>query len=175
MGNTFAANGLSARTVWPEIPYEPWRETCSALHLYTQIVGKYRLGRTPWLNHSWHATLYVNARGFTTALVPDAAGGVEIAFDLLDHTVVGTATNGDRAGFALGPTSVAAFHARFLDLIRSLDGTPDVHRRPNEVANPIPFADDRIERPYDVDAVTRFSGNGGGRQGAQTLPHGLCR
>jgi hypothetical protein len=20
---------------WPDIPYEPWRETCSALHLYT--------------------------------------------------------------------------------------------------------------------------------------------
>jgi len=72
----------SARNAWPDIPYEPWRETCSALHLYTQIVGKYRLARTPWLNHSWHAILYVSARGFTTALVPDEAGGVEIAFDL---------------------------------------------------------------------------------------------
>ena len=56
---------------WPDIPYGPWRETCSALHLYSQIVGKYRLARTPWVNHSWHATLYVNARGFTTSLVPD--------------------------------------------------------------------------------------------------------
>ena len=33
---------------WPDIPYEAWRETCSALHLYTQIIGKYRLARTPW-------------------------------------------------------------------------------------------------------------------------------
>ena len=38
--------------VWPDIPYESWRDTCSALHLYTQIVGKYRLAHTPWLNHS---------------------------------------------------------------------------------------------------------------------------
>ena len=56
---------------WPNIPYQPWRDTCSALHLYLQIVGKYRLARTPWINHSWHATFYVNARGFTTSLVPD--------------------------------------------------------------------------------------------------------
>ena len=54
---------------WPEIPYEPWHETCSALHLYLQIAGKYRLARTPWINHSWHATFYVTARGFTTSVV----------------------------------------------------------------------------------------------------------
>ena len=51
--------------MWPDIPYPPWRETCAALHLYTQIIGKYRLAHTPWVNHSWHATLYVNARGTT--------------------------------------------------------------------------------------------------------------
>ena len=83
---------------WPDIPYQPWRETCSALHLYTQIVGKYRLARTPWVNHSWHATFYVDARGFTTSIVPDGPGGIEIAFDLIEHAVVGTATDGpDRA------------------------------------------------------------------------------
>ena len=59
-------------TSWPEIPFPAWRETCSALHLYCQIVGKYRLARTPWVNHSWHATLYVNARGLTTSLIPAA-------------------------------------------------------------------------------------------------------
>jgi hypothetical protein len=60
---------------WPDIPYEPWRETCSAVHLYAQIVGKYRLAPTPWVNHSWHATFYVHARGFTTLLVPRASFG----------------------------------------------------------------------------------------------------
>jgi Family of unknown function (DUF5996) len=59
--------------MWPEIPYDAWSETCYALHLYLQIVGKYRLARTPWVNHSWHATFYVNARGLTTSLVPDGA------------------------------------------------------------------------------------------------------
>ena len=98
--------------MWPDIPYEPWRETCSALHLYAQIVGKYRLARTPWVNHSWHATLYVNARGLTTSLIPDGPCGIEITLDLLDHVIAGAATDGSRAAHPLGPTSVAAFHAR---------------------------------------------------------------
>lgn len=66
---------------WPDIPYGPWRETCTALHLYSQIAGKYRLARTPWVNHSWHATLYVNARGLTTSLVADGPGGIGITLD----------------------------------------------------------------------------------------------
>jgi hypothetical protein len=127
----------------------------SALHLYTQIVGKYRLARTPWLNHSWHATLYVNARGLTTSLVPDAAG-IEIAFDLVRHALIGQAADGRRAEFPLGPMSVAEFHARFLELIGRLAGTPDFHGRPNEVPNAVPFWEDRRPRPYNPDAVTRF-------------------
>ena len=142
--------------LWPEIPYEPWRETCSALHLYSQVVGKYRLARTPWVNHSWHATLYVDARGFTTSLVPDGPGAVEIVFDLLEHRLVGSASDGRTAGFPLAPMSVADFHAQFLELIRSLGGTPDFHGSPNEVPEPVRFVDDRIRRPYDRDAVTRF-------------------
>ncbi len=141
---------------WPDIPFDPWRETCAALHLYTQIVGKYRLACTPWVNHSWHATLYVNARGFTTGLVPDGPGGVEIAFDLMDHAVTGAATDGRVASFSLGRMSVADFHARFLALVSSLGGTPKLHGRPNEIPEPIPFEQDRAERPYDADAVARF-------------------
>lgn len=150
------AGGKRMNVAWPDIPYDPWRETCSALHLYAQIVGKYRLARAPWLNHSWHATLYVDARGLTTSLVPDDPGGVEIAFDLIDHAVVGAATDGRTARFPLKPMSVADFHARFLDLVRSLGGTPEMHGSPNEVANPVPFEQDRNVRPYDAEAVTRF-------------------
>jgi hypothetical protein len=143
-------------TPWPDIPYGAWRKTCTALHLYTQIVGKYRLARTPWVNHSWHATLYLDARGLTTSLVPDGPGGVEISFDLLDHALTGRASDGLTARFELGPMSVAAFHARFQRLLVDIGATPDFHGRPNEVADPTPFADDRSERPYDADAVTRF-------------------
>ena len=135
---------------WPPIPYAPWRETCAALQLYTQIVGKYGLARTPWVNHSWHATLYVTARGLTTSLVPDGSGGIEIAFDLVDHALTGAASDGSTARFALGPMTVAAFHARFLELVRALGGTPKLHGTPNEVPDPVPFARDHAPRPYDA-------------------------
>ncbi len=141
---------------WPKIPYAPWRDTCSALHLYTQILGKYRLARTPWVNHSWHATLYVNARGFTTSPVPDAAGNVEIMLDLIEHALIGSANDGRTARFELAPMSVAAFHARYIEVLRELGATTDFHRSPNEVPDPIPFIDDHVERPYDADAVTRY-------------------
>ncbi len=141
---------------WPELPYGAWRETCSALHLFTQIVGKYRLARTPWVNHSWHAPLYVSARGFTTGLVPDKAAGVEIVLDLVGHAVTGATTDGRTGRFDLAPMSVATFHARFIDLLAGLGATTDFHGRPNEVADPIPFAADTAERPYDADAANRF-------------------
>lgn len=73
--------------MWPDIPYRPRRNTCTALHLCTQIVGKYRFARTPWVNHSWHATLSVNGRGLMAGSVPDGPGGVEVAFGLIGPTV----------------------------------------------------------------------------------------
>lgn len=140
---------------WPDIPFQTWHETCNALHLYTQIVGKYRLARTPWINHSWHATLYVNACGLTTSLIPDAAG-IEVAFDLVRHALVADSADGRRAQFSLMPMSVAEFHSKFIELIRLLGGNPAFHGRPNEIADAVPFAEDRRMRPYDADAVERF-------------------
>ena len=71
-------------TAWPELPTASWRDTYATLHLWTQIVGKIRLSRTPWLNHSWHVTLYVSARGLTTSPIPDGSRHFEIAFDFID-------------------------------------------------------------------------------------------
>jgi uncharacterized protein DUF5996 len=141
--------------MWPELPFEAWRETCSALHLYCQVVGKYRLARAPWVNHSWHATFYVDAGGLTTSLVPDGPG-IEIRFDLVSHAVVGKAADGRRGKIPLAPMSVAEFHARFIELVEHLGGSPQFDGRPNEIPDPIPFRDDRQSRPYDAAAVTRF-------------------
>ncbi|MBB6091689.1 hypothetical protein HNQ60_000535 [Povalibacter uvarum] len=143
-------------TQWPDIPFEPWRDTCSALHLYAQLIGKYRLARTPWVNYSWHATFYVSARGLTTSLVPDGSGGVEISFDLLEHLVTGASADGRSAQFSLKPMSVATFHARFVELLQSLGATPEDFGQPNEVPHPIRFTEDHVERPYDAAAVTRY-------------------
>ena len=60
----------SHAAVWPALPYADWKDTCVTLHLWTQIVGKVRLAQTPWVNHSWHVTLYVTPRGLTTSPIP---------------------------------------------------------------------------------------------------------
>lgn len=144
------------RLIWPEISYAAWQETCSALHLFTQVVGKYRLARTAWVNHSWHATLYPNARGFTTGLVPDGAGGVELSFDFIAHLIRGAATDGRTGSFALGSMSVATFSKRVHELLLAIGATPELHGTPNEIPDAIPFAQDTRVRPYDSDAVNRF-------------------
>ena len=72
---------------WPELPIAAWRETYDTLHLWTQIAGKIRFARSPWLNHSWHVALYVTARGLTTSPIPDGTRTFQIDFDFIDHAL----------------------------------------------------------------------------------------
>src|SRR3974390_3436620 len=79
------SNAGSSSGPWPERPTAAWRETYATVHLWTQIVGKIRLARTPWLNHSWHVTLYLTARGLTTSPIPYDERAFQIDFDFIDH------------------------------------------------------------------------------------------
>jgi len=142
-------------TGWPALPYGDWAETCSALHLWTQIVGKYRLAHTPWVNHSWHATLYVTPRGLTTRMVPDGKSAITLTFDFHDHALIGE-TADMRESFPLEAMSVADFLSRTTTLVERLGGRMDIHGAPNEIPNAKPFAQDTTSRPYDRKAVERF-------------------
>src|SRR5437868_11271129 len=99
---------------WPELPTAAWRETYATLHLWTQVVGKVRLTRSPWLNHSWHVALYVTARGLTTSPIPDGARSFEIAFDLVDGALRLSTSDGAKKQFELAGQSVASFYAATL-------------------------------------------------------------
>lgn len=140
---------------WPKLDYPSWQETCSAIHLFLQIVGKYRLAHAPWLNHSWNATFYVTPRGLASSPIPDGPG-IEIIFDFKEHRVVGMCGEGRTASFPLRPMTVAAFHADFISLVSDLGGTPTFNGKPNEIPDPIPFIEDHQDRPYDPEAVQRF-------------------
>ena len=74
--------------IWPALPYAAWRDTCATLHLWLQIVGKIRLAQCPWVNHSWHVTLQVTARGLSTRLIPYGAISFQIDFDFIDHRLL---------------------------------------------------------------------------------------
>jgi len=68
---------------WPRLPLEAWNETYATLHLWTQIVGKVRMVQSPWVNHGWHVTLYVTARGLTTSPIPHGSRTFQIDFDFM--------------------------------------------------------------------------------------------
>ena len=143
---------------WPSIPYEPWADTCEALHLWCQIAGKLRLAHTPWVNHSWHATLYVTPRGLTTGPIHTDRGCLTLTFDLADHRMVVEADGGRSSGFALEPMSVATFEERLRGAAEGLGFLFDIHGAPNELPEAVPFAQDTAERPYDREAVERYHG-----------------
>lgn len=150
------APGADAAAPWPHLdPYAVWQPSAEALHLRLQVVGKYRLAHTPWINHAWHATFLTTARGWTTTLVPDGPG-LDFEFDLVDACLRGRSGDGRIGTIALEPGSIAAFHARFRELVTALGGTARFHGRPNEIADPVAFVDDTAERPFDLEAIRRF-------------------
>jgi Family of unknown function (DUF5996) len=142
--------------VWPSLPLEPWRETYAALHLWTQIVGKIRLALSPWVNHSWHTTLYVTARGLTTSVIAYGSRSFQIDFDFLEHQLWVRSTDGRSASLRLEPQSVASFYKRIMEEMHKLELDVRIHRRPNELPEAIPFDEDDKPRPYDAEYVTRF-------------------
>ena len=141
---------------WPLIPYPEWKATCTALQLWSQIIGKYRLAHTPWVNHSWHATLYVHPRGLTTGPVRDGDNLISLMLDFHDHALIVESSNGQRRLAPLEPMSVADFLARTAEAIAGVGGHFAENGRPNEVESPVRFADDLVLRPYERDAVERF-------------------
>lgn len=141
---------------WPELPYAEWKDTCQTLHLWTQIVGKIRLARTPWLNHSWHVTLYVTARGLTTSPMPDGARTFQIDFDFVDHVLWLRTSDGHVRQVMLRPMTVAEFYADVMHSLSELGIAVTINGKPNEIADAIPFAQDRMHAAYDRDHAHRF-------------------
>ncbi len=141
---------------WPDLPTAAWRETYATLQLWTQIIGKIRLVRTPWLNHSWHTALYVTARGLTTSPIQDGAGTFQIDLDFIDHALRISTSDGTTREFALAGHSVASFYAAVMTALAELGIHVVIDEMPNELPDPIRFSQDKQHASYDPDAVRRF-------------------
>ncbi len=141
---------------WPSLPYAAWKDTCATLHLWTQIVGKIRLAKTPWLNHAWHVTLYVWARGLTTGPVPDGARTFQIDFDFIDHVLWLRTSDGHFRQLMLRPLPVAEFYADMMIALKELGLAVKIYMMPNEIADAVPFDQDTTHASYDPDYANRF-------------------
>ena len=146
----------SRSQAWPSLPLEAWSDTCATLHMWTQIVGKIRLAQSPWINHSWHVTLYLTTRGLSTSPIPYGTRTFQVDFDFIGHQVVVQTSDGGVAGFSLQPQSVAVFYRRLMEEMAGLDLRVDIHKRPNEVPDPIRFDQDETHRAYDREYANRF-------------------
>jgi uncharacterized protein DUF5996 len=131
---------------WPSLPFAEWKETAATLHMWTQIIGKIRLTQTPWINHSWHVTLYLTSRGLTTSPIPHGLSTFEIMFDFIDHEL----------RVELGPRSVADFYYAVMGALAEIELPVSINTMPNEIPNPIPFDHDHEHRAYDAEYANRF-------------------
>jgi hypothetical protein len=141
---------------WPSLPFAEWKETAATLHMWTQIIGKIRLTQTPWINHSWHVTLYVTSRGLTTSPIPHGLSTFEIMFDFIDHELRIDKSDGERRAVELGPRSVADFYYAVMGALAEIELPVSINTMPNEIANPIPFDHDHEHRTYDAEYANRF-------------------
>ena len=116
--------------LWPALPYGAWKDTCATLHLWTQIVGKIRLAQTPWINHSWHVTLYVTPRGLTTSPIPYDGRAFQIDFDFIDHALLLETSDGETRRLALEPRSVAEFYEALMAALAEVGVRVRIHGAP---------------------------------------------
>lgn len=147
---------IQENTVWPALPYAAWQDTCSTLHLWTQIVGKIRLAQTPWINHGWQVALYVTTRGLTTSPIPFEQRYFDITFDFIDHVLHIDVSDGTSGSVALKPQSVADFFRAVMETLGRLGISVSINHHPCEIPNAVPFTLDRAHCSYDAEYAQRF-------------------
>ncbi len=151
-----AESNHGASEAWPSLPLEEWKETYATLHMWAQIVGKIRLVQSPSINHWWQVPLYVTSRGLTTSPIPYKERTFEIDFDFIDHQLLINTSDGNRKTLPLAPRSVADFYRELMATLRALEIEVEINAKPDEVPDPIPFAEDHVHAAYDPGYANRL-------------------
>jgi hypothetical protein len=141
---------------WPALPLGEWESTYRTLHMWTQIVGKIRLGLAPLQNHWWNVALYVSARGLTTSAMHYEGRTFEIEFDFVDHRLKIRTSDGRERFVALAPKSVATFYRELFAALKDAGINVRINTKPQEIPDPIPFERDETHASYDPEYANRF-------------------
>ena len=141
---------------YPELKLSDWQETNDTLHMWTQIVGKIRLVQTPLTNQWWNVPLYVSPRGLSTSAMPYENESFAIDFDLLSHKLQVQTGFSEGFTFELKPMTVADFYEKLMEGLKQNGITVSIKAIPDELENPIPFAEDTTHKSYDKEYVERF-------------------
>lgn len=148
---------MSDEREWPALPKSAWADTCDTMHMYTQIMGKIRLARTP-VEREWaNVPLYLTARGLTTSAIPYEERMLQLDLDCISHALEIRVSDGQVRSIALIPAlCVADFYDQVMTALTALGITVRIWPMPVEVANPIRCSDDRVHASYDPEYAHRF-------------------
>jgi len=150
------AHDLQSRDILPALPLDSWKDTLATLHMWTQVIGKVRLGLCPLVNHFWNVPFYLRARGLTTSAMPYQHGTIEIHFDFIEHELQIETSNDRIVSIVLKPQSVAEFYKAVMTALDELGADVKIWTTPCEVPNPVPFEQDHVHAFYDAGAVNKF-------------------
>ncbi len=146
-------------SMWPDVSYGDWSDTCDTLHAHTQLLGKLAVALAAPEPELQHAALRLTARGWETAPLPapDGSGMFVVILDLRSHEViVETGTRGDRR-IALTPDRpVGTVTREVLGAVGDLVGSVKIDPRPQEVPWTVPLDEDDDHVRYDPDGVSNY-------------------
>jgi hypothetical protein len=143
-------------STWPRLDHAADSGTIETLHLLLQLIGKLPLRLHPWINHGWHAALRITPRGAVTRCLPCDGRQFTVELDFLDGAIRVECDRGSQPNLPVAGKSVAHVQRELFALLASLDLPAPLQGAPNEIADPVPFAEDHRPREWDPDAATRL-------------------
>ncbi|MFT2007987.1 DUF5996 family protein [Pontibacter sp. 13R65] len=144
------------KTQWPILSFTEAKETYETLHLWTQIIGKIKLTKMPWVNHSWHVTLQVTPTGLTTGSIADGDKHFQIDFNFLQHQLVVSTSSGQQQAIGLEKLSVASCYEQVINALASFAIHVKLNPIPNELESPIPFHEDQQHATYHPEHAAKL-------------------
>lgn len=147
--------GSRTSDFWPALSCSAFEPTRCLLHMALQAVGKLKLAE-PFQAQWAEVPLWLSARGLTTGPIRHAGGVYEVRMDFISHELQWLTSSGASGQLPLGPTSVAAFVDALLDQLRGAGIDASISLLPQEVPRPVPFNEDKEQRPYDRDLVSAW-------------------
>jgi hypothetical protein len=143
---------------WPRLDYAADKGTIESLHLLLQLIGKLPVRLHPWLNHGWHVALRITPQGAITRPLPAGERHFTVELDFLGGAIRVECEDGARERLPVAGKTIATVHRELAKLLARLDLPAPLHGAPNELPDPVPFAQDDRAREWDADAARRLHG-----------------
>ena len=137
-----------AEQLWPDLPYDAWKDTYATLHMWTQVIGKIAVKHGPHLNHSWGSAFRVTPRGLATRTLYDGTRSFAFEFDFVDERLNFQTSDARTATVPLRPMSVADFYGAVLAMCQRAGVQIRIWPTPVEIEAPIPFDKDTVHHSY---------------------------